>query len=237
MAPIACDADEAATVNERILLVEDDVQLRRSIALVLRAAGMEVTEVGDGHEAVEQFEHDGADVVVLDVMLPGLDGFDVCSAIRRRSAVPVVMVTARDAPEDVVRGLELGADDYVAKPFEAAVLLARLRAVLRRASPQEEQTLEVGELRVDTGAWRAWRDGEELALTATELRLLAELLRHAGQVLTRDVLLERVWGYDYLGDSRLVDMAVKRLREKVEASPATPRRIVTVRGVGYRLER
>ncbi len=237
MAPIACDDDEGVIVNERILLVEDDVQLRRSIALVLRAAGMEVTEVGDGHEAVERFETDGADVVVLDVMLPGLDGFEVCSAIRRRSAVPIVMVTARDAPEDVVRGLELGADDYVAKPFEAAVLLARLRAVLRRASPQEEQALEVGDLRVDTGAWRAWRDGEELSLTATELRLLAELLRHAGQALTRDVLLERVWGYDYLGDSRLVDMAVKRLREKVEDAPAAPRRIVTVRGVGYRLER
>jgi two-component system response regulator MtrA len=223
-------------VNERVLLVEDDADLRRSIALVLRASGMDVTEVADGNEAVDRFEADGADVIVLDVMLPGRDGFEVCQAVRRSSQVPIVMVTARDAAADIVRGLELGADDYVPKPFEAAVLLARLRAVLRRANPSDEQMLEAGGMRVDTNAWRAWRGSEELVLTATELRLLAELVRHPGQVLTREVLLERVWGYDYLGDSRLVDMAIKRLRDKVEDTPSAPTRICTVRGVGYRFD-
>ena len=225
-----------AVMNERVLLVEDDVTLRRSLSLVLRASGMEVTEVGDGDAAVERFGEGGADVVVLDVMLPGRDGFEVCRAIRRSSSVPIVMVTARDSADDIVRGLELGADDYVAKPFEAAVLLARLRAVLRRANPADEQVLESGDVRVDAGAWRAWRGNDELELTATEMRLLAELVRHAGQVLTREVLLERVWGYDYLGDSRLVDMAIKRLRDKVEEAASNPTRIVTVRGVGYRFD-
>jgi two-component system response regulator MtrA len=223
-------------MNERVLLVEDDVTLRRSLSLVLRASGMEVTEVGDGDAAVERFADGGTDVVVLDVMLPGLDGFEVCRAIRRSSSVPIVMVTARDSADDIVRGLELGADDYVVKPFEAAVLLARLRAVLRRANPADEQMLESHDIRVDTGAWRAWRGKDELELTATEMRLLSELVRHAGQVLTREILLERVWGYDYLGDSRLVDMAIKRLRDKVEEAPSNPTRIATVRGVGYRFE-
>ncbi len=223
-------------MSERVLLVEDDESLRDAIALVLRASGMEVAEVGDGRRALEHYEAEGADVVVLDVMLPGLDGFEVCQEIRRRSSVPIVMVTARDAAADVVRGLELGADDYVVKPFEAAVLLARLRAVLRRAHPTEEPVLEGGGVRVDVGKWRAWLGDTAIDLTATELRLLAELLRHRGQVLTREVLLERVWGYDYLGDSRLVDMAIKRLRDKVEDEPGRPQRITTVRGVGYRFE-
>ncbi|HYD09304.1 MAG TPA: response regulator transcription factor [Acidimicrobiales bacterium] len=225
-------------MNERVLLVEDDAGLRDALALVLRATGMQVEEVGDGRDAVERFDERGADVVVLDVMLPGLDGFEVCRELRRRSRVPIVMVTARDAASDIVRGLELGADDYVVKPFESAVLLARLRAVLRRSAPgdDDETAVEAGSIKVDTGAWRAWRDGDELELTATELRLLAELVRHTGQVLTREVLLERVWGYDYLGDSRLVDMAIKRLRDKVEDEPSHPVRITTVRGVGYRFE-
>lgn len=223
-------------MTERVLLVEDDEALRDAIALVLRASGMEVDEVGDGRRALEHFEAAGADVVVLDVMLPGLDGFEVCQEIRRRSPVPIVMVTARDAASDVVRGLELGADDYVVKPFEAAVLLARLRAVLRRANPSEETLLEASGIRVDVGQWRAWVGDAAIELTATELRLLAELIRHRGQVLTREVLLERVWGYDYLGDSRLVDMAIKRLRDKVEEQPSRPQRIGTVRGVGYRFE-
>jgi two-component system response regulator MtrA len=225
-------------MNERVLLVEDDEALRETLALVLRASGMTVDEVGDGRDAVDHFEATGADVVVLDVMLPGVDGFDVCRELRQRSSVPIVMVTARDAAADVIRGLELGADDYVAKPFEAAVLLARLRAVLRRTqSPDDDAVLEVGGVRVDSVQFRAWRDGDELALTATEHRLLAELLRHTGEVLTRETLLERVWGYDYLGDSRLVDMAIKRLRDKVEDEPSRPARITTVRGVGYRYER
>jgi DNA-binding response OmpR family regulator len=224
-------------MNERVLLVEDDEALRETLALVLRASGMTVTEVGDGRSALGRFEADGADVVVLDVMLPGIDGFEVCRAMRERSSVPIVMVTARDDAHDVIRGLELGADDYVAKPFEAAVLLARLRAVLRRTQPTGDEVLEVGGVRVDSVQFRAWRDGDELALTATEHRLLAELLRNVGQVLTREALLERVWGYDYLGDSRLVDMAIKRLRDKVEDEPGRPARITTVRGVGYRYDK
>jgi two-component system response regulator MtrA len=224
-------------MNERVLLVEDDEALRETLALVLRASGMTVTEVGDGRSALDRFEADGADVVVLDVMLPGIDGFEVCRAIREHSSVPIVMVTARDDARDVIRGLELGADDYVAKPFEAAVLLARLRAVLRRTQPAGDEVLEVGGVRVDSAQFRAWRDGNELALTATEHRLLAELLRNVGQVLTREALLERVWGYDYLGDSRLVDMAIKRLRDKVEDEAGRPTRITTVRGVGYRYDR
>lgn len=224
-------------MNERVLLIEDDEALRETLSLVLRASGMTVTEVGDGLRALDRFDADGADVVVLDVMLPGIDGFEVCSELRRRSSVPIVMVTARDAATDVIRGLELGADDYVVKPFEAAVLLARLRAILRRAQPADDDVLEVGGVKVDSLQFRAWRDGEELSLTATEHRLLAELLRHTGEVLTREALLERVWGYDYLGDSRLVDMAIKRLRDKVEDEPSQPTRIATVRGVGYRYER
>lgn len=224
-------------MNERVLLVEDDDDLRRSLALVLRASGMKVTESGDGATAAERFANEGADVIVLDVMLPGRDGFAVCQEIRRSSQVPIIMVTARDAPSDIVRGLELGADDYVAKPFEAAVLLARLRAVLRRTSnTNDEQVLQARDIKVDTGSWRAWRGADELELTATEMRLLAELVRHAGQVLTREILLERVWGYDYLGDSRLVDMAIKRLRDKVEEQASEPTRIGTVRGVGYRFD-
>jgi two-component system response regulator MtrA len=224
-------------MDPRVLLVEDDESLRSAIALVLRSTGMHVDEITDGHAAVEAFDPASVDVVVLDVNLPGLDGFDVCQTMRRSSNVPIVMMTARDHPSDVVRGLELGADDYVVKPFEAAVLLARIRAVLRRAHPEDEQLVEHGEVRVDVGAHRAWRGAAELDLSATEFRLLTELVRHAGQVLTRTVLLERVWGYDYLGDSRLVDMAIKRLRDKLGEPATAPELITTVRGVGYRFER
>jgi DNA-binding response OmpR family regulator len=228
--------DALAGMNERVLLVEDDDDLRRTLALVLRASGMTVIESADGDDAVHRFQTEGADVIVLDVMLPGRDGFDVCRAIRSGSAVPIVIVTARDAASDVITGLELGADDYVVKPFESAVLLARLRAVLRRANPEDEPTLRSGAMCVDTIAWRAWHGDDELDLTATEMRLLVELIRHEGQVLSREVLLERVWHYDYLGDSRLVDMAIKRLRDKIAVGTDAGSRIRTVRGVGYRLD-
>ena len=223
-------------MSETVLLVEDDDGLRRSIALVLRASGMHVIEAADGEAAVDAFEAETPAIVVLDVMLPGRDGFSVCEAIRQQSDAPIIMVTARDAAADIVRGLELGADDYVVKPFEAAVLLARVRAVLRRSSNTGASVLEAGGIRVDTSAWKAWRRGEALSLTAMDLRLLADLVRHKGQVMTREVLLERVWGYDYLGDSRLVDMAVKRLRDKIEDDSSRPSLITTVRGVGYRFE-
>jgi two-component system, OmpR family, response regulator MtrA len=235
--PSSADGQGEAAVTERVLLVEDDASLREVVSLVLGATGMEVEAVGAGDEALDAFERGDHDLVVLDVMLPGLDGFEVCRRIRARSRVPIVMLTARTDAGEVVRGLELGADDYVTKPFEAAVLLARVRAVLRRTAPERADVVEEGDVRVDEAQFRAWRGEELLELSATELRLLAELVRNAGQAMTRQSLLERVWHYDYLGDSRLVDMAVKRLREKVEDDPRNPTRVTTVRGVGYRFER
>jgi two-component system response regulator MtrA len=237
-APVSVGTQVAsAAVDQRVLLVEDDETLRGAIALVLRSTGMQVHEIGDGHAAIDAFDATTADVVVLDINLPGIDGFEVCQTLRRRTNVPIVMMTARDHPSDIVRGLEIGADDYVVKPFEAPVLLARIRAVLRRVLPEDEQVVVHGEVRVDIGAHRAWRGAVELDLSATEFRLLTELVRHPGQVLTRAVLLERVWGYDYLGDSRLVDMAIKRLRDKLGDPSTAPELVTTVRGVGYRFER
>ena len=222
-----------------MLLVEDDASLSEVVALILSAAGMDVVATGDGNEAVELARKSDFDLVVLDLMLPGRDGFEVCEAIRSWSAVPIIMLTARSEAGAIVRGLECGADDYVTKPFESAVLLARVRAILRRIAPDpaESAVLQQGDLRVDTSAFTAWKGDLELELSATEFRLLTEMVRHPGQVLTREVLLRRVWNYDYLGDSRLVDMAVKRLRDKIEEDPASPVLITTVRGVGYRFER
>ena len=222
-------------VHGQVLVVEDDESLSEVVGLVLSAAGMEVVSVANGADAVEQFETGAFDLVILDVMLPGLDGFEVCTRLRSTSRVPIIMLTARSEAGAIVRGLECGADDYVTKPFESAVLLARVRAVLRRTSPDEEaEVLAAGGLRVDVDAFRAWRDEEPLDLSATEFRLLTELMRHRGQVLSREALLRLVWNYDYLGDSRLVDMAIKRLRDKLQGEAAAL--IATVRGVGYRFE-
>jgi two-component system response regulator MtrA len=223
-------------VSSRILLVEDDRSIREVVRLGLERAGFAVTPVGDGREAIDRFRSGGHDAIVLDVMLPSLDGLEVCREIRRTSQVPVIMLTARAETPDVVAGLELGADDYVTKPFEVPELVARLRSVLRRTgSAGQPRKRRVGDLEIDEEGFRVLREGEALPLTATEFRLLAELARHPGRVFTRDILLETVWGYGYLGDSRLVDVAVQRLRAKVECDPANPRLIVTVRGVGYRL--
>ena len=226
-------------VNPRVLLVEDDASLREVVGLVLSAAGMDVTATGNGSDAVAMAAAEQFDLMVLDLMLPGLDGYAVCEAVRRSSSLPIIMLTARTEAGSIVRGLECGADDYVTKPFETAVLLARVRAVLRRALPERDDAgeLRLGDVIVDTRAFKAWRGDRLLDLSSTEFRLLADMMRHAGQVLTREVLLERVWNYDYLGDSRLVDMAVKRLRDKLEDEPGNPRYITTVRGVGYRFER
>jgi DNA-binding response OmpR family regulator len=225
-------------VDERVLLVEDDPSIREIASLGLKEAGFRVTAAVDGREGLSRALHDPFDAIVLDVMLPSLDGFEVCREIRKQSRVPIVMLTARTDTLDVVVGLESGADDYVTKPFEMPELVARVRAVLRRAQAAPEETrLSVGLLEVDPAGFTARKDGKDLSLTATEFRLLLEMARRPGQVFTRELLLQRVWNYDYLGDSRLVDVAIQRLRAKLEEDPAHPRMIKTVRGVGYRLER
>jgi two-component system response regulator MtrA len=225
-------------VNERILLVEDDESVRKGVTLLLERAGVRVRGVGDGREALDAFAEQRFDLVLLDVMLPSLDGLEVCREIRRTSNVPIIMLTARTDPTDIVVGLELGADDYVTKPFDPKVLVARVRAGLRRRATQDlEPLIRIRGLEVDPGGFRASLDGQDLNLTAMEFRLLVELARSAGRALSREELLERVWGYDYMGDSRLVDMGVKRLRDKLGDDPRDPTFISTVRRHGYRLER
>ena len=219
-----------------MLLVEDDASIREIATLGLEQAGFRVTATGDGRDALARFRQGTFDLVVLDVMLPSLDGFEVCKEIRRESQKPIVMLTARSELHDVVVGLELGADDYVTKPFELPELVARIKAVLRRstAGPPEGK-IAIKDLEIDPGSFTVKREGEDVTLTATEFRLLLELARRPKQVFTRELLLELVWNYDYLGDSRLVDVAVQRLRAKIEDDPKQPKLIHTVRGVGYRL--
>jgi two-component system, OmpR family, response regulator MtrA len=224
-------------MDERLLLVEDDPSIREIAKLGLTNAGFNVTTASDGREGLLHFHQTPFDLVVLDVMLPVLDGYEVCRQIRAESRVPVIMLSAKSDTVDVVVGLELGADDYVTKPFEMPELVARARAAIRRATAGDEEPVLVrGDLEIDPGAFIARKDGEEIGLTVTEFKLLLELARRPGQVFTRDLLLQRVWNYEYLGDSRLVDVAVQRLRSKVEDDPKEPKLIKTVRGVGYRFD-
>lgn len=222
-----------------VLLVEDDAALSAAMALALRGLGHEVQTVPDGDRAIAAVEPGHRiDVMVLDVMMPGLDGFEVCRRVRRTQPLPIVMLTARSDAVDMVVGLESGADDYVVKPVEPRVLDARIKAILRRVdSDGQPARIEMGDLVVDIDAMTAVRDGRTLALTPMDLKLLVFLARNAGQVLTRHQLLDRVWEYDYVGDSRIVDAAVQRLRAKIEADPSRPALIHTVRGIGYRLDR
>jgi DNA-binding response OmpR family regulator len=224
-------------VDEHLLLVEDDASIREVATLGLEQAGFRVTATGDGRDGLLRFRQGAFDLVVLDVMLPSLDGFEVAREIRKESQTPIVMLSARDQLHDIIVGLELGADDYVTKPFELPELVARIKAVLRRSAAGPTDTvIAVDGLEIDPGAFSVRREGHDVELTATEFRLLLELARRPKQVFTRELLLELVWNYDYLGDSRLVDVAVQRLRAKIEADPGNPRLIKTVRGVGYRFD-
>lgn len=228
-----------------ILIVEDEESLADPLAFLLRKEGFDVILASDGPTALEQFANNTVDIVLLDLMLPGMSGTDVCKQLRATSSVPVIMVTARDSEIDKVVGLELGADDYVTKPYSSRELIARIRAVLRRghdASAEsqeeelEEQILEGGRVRMDVERHIVMVDGEEVSMPLKEFDLLEYLLRNAGRVLTRGQLIDRIWGADYVGDTKTLDVHVKRLRSKIEVEPSRPQHLVTVRGLGYKFE-
>jgi DNA-binding response OmpR family regulator len=234
-------------MSTRILLIEDDDRIRETTRLVLEDEGYDVSEAGDAEAGLDVFDEARPECVLLDLMLPGVDGFEACRELRRRGDVPIIMVTARTDKFDVVAGLEAGADDYVTKPFEPKELTARIRALLRRArapragvgvgGPNEPTRIVLGdgdiEVIPEEGVVR--RDGDEVSLTKTEFRLLCEMAASPGRVFSREVLLEQVWGYTYLGDGKLVDTHIHRLRAKIEDDPANPRHVVTVRGLGYKV--
>lgn len=222
----------------KILLVEDEESLSDPLSYLLEREGYDVSIAEDGLKAVEMFELHGADIILLDLMLPGLPGTEVCRAIRVKSMVPIIMLTAKDTEIDKVVGLELGADDYVTKPYSSRELLARIRAVLRRGQAQGSEgssnVLEAGGVRVDVDRYVVTVRGEDMQLPLKEFELLEMLVRNAGRVMTRDQLIDRVWGSDYVGDTKTLDVHVKRLRTKIEENPSKPELLVTLRGLGYK---
>jgi two-component system response regulator RegX3 len=223
----------------RVLVVEDEESFSDALSYMLRREGYEVEIAASGTDALQTFDRNGADLVLLDLMLPGLSGTEVCRELRNRSHVPIIMVTARDSEVDKVVGLELGADDYVTKPFSSRELVARIRAVLRRGAEPEEllfNVVEAGPVRMDVERHVVTVDGQPVQLPLKEFDLLELLLRNAGRVLTRGQLIDRVWGADYVGDTKTLDVHVKRLRAKIEPDPASPKYLITVRGLGYKFE-
>ena len=218
----------------RVLVVDDDLALAEMLGIVLHNEGLDVVHCADGSSALAVFRESRPDVVLLDVMLPGIDGIEVCRRIRAESGIPIVMLTARTDTIDVVVGLESGADDYVSKPFKPQELIARVRARLRRTDEPEPEALEIGDLTIDVAGHSVKREGRQLSLTPLELDLLVALDRKPWQVFSREVLLEQVWGYRHAGDTRLVNVHVQRLRSKIEHDPEHPQIVVTVRGVGYK---
>lgn len=223
----------------RVLVVEDEDSFSEAIAFMLRKEGFEVAIATDGNAALVEFNQNGADIVLLDLMLPRLSGTEVCREIRKTSKVPVIMVTAKDSEIDKVVGLELGADDYVTKPFSSRELIARIKAVLRRSSEATEDAsdvIELGRIRIDVERHAVSVAGETVKLPLKEFDLLLMLMRNAGRVLTRGQLIDRIWGSDYVGDTKTLDVHVKRLRAKLETDPANPENILTVRGLGYKFE-
>lgn len=230
----------AREMSATLLLVEDDARIREALGMALADEGYRVLEASTGEQALEWLTSEPIepDVVLLDLMLPGMDGFRVCARIRERGDLPIIMVTARSAPQEVIAGLEAGADDYVTKPVDAGELAARVRALLRRVRTTDNEmpaVIELGELTVRPAEGRVLHSGTEIPLTKTEFRLLCTLAAANGNVVTREQLLERVWDYGYFGDTRLLDVHVRRLRRKIEPDPGKPRLILTVRGVGYRI--
>ncbi|MCH5643888.1 MULTISPECIES: response regulator transcription factor [unclassified Gordonia (in: high G+C Gram-positive bacteria)] len=224
-----------------VLIVEDEESLADPLAFLLRKEGFEASVINDGAQALATFDRVSPDIVLLDLMLPGMSGTEVCKALRSKSSVPVIMVTARDSEIDKVVGLELGADDYVTKPYSARELIARIRAVLRRGGDFADEDLDIGILeagpvRMDVERHIVAVNGEQITLPLKEFDLLEYLLRNAGRVLTRGQLIDRVWGADYVGDTKTLDVHVKRLRSKIEPDPANPKHLITVRGLGYKLE-
>jgi two-component system, OmpR family, response regulator RegX3 len=224
----------------RILVVEDEESFSDALGYMLRREGFEVAMAATGPDGIEEFDRAGADLVLLDLMLPGLSGLEVCRQLRQRSEVPVIMLTAKDAEVDKVVGLEIGADDYVTKPFSARELVARIRAVLRRRGTEPEDVassvLESGPVRMDVDRHVVSVNSDIVPMPLKEFELLEFLLRNAGRVLTRGQLIDRIWGSDYVGDTKTLDVHVKRLRAKIEPSPSAPRHLLTVRGLGYKFE-